>query len=41
MLFDQRGIIIDEFVNKNILLEDLEKDVYQKEEPEYEETIAE
>ena len=40
-LFNKRGIIIDAFMNKNILTGDLEKDVYQKEEPEYEESIAE
>ena len=40
-LFNKRSDIIDAFVNKNILPGDLEKDVYQKEEPEYEESIAE
>ena len=40
-LFDKRGDIIDAIVNENILPVDLEEDVYQKEEPEYEETIAE
>ena len=40
-LFDKRGDIIDAFVNKNILPGDLEKDAYQKEEPKYEESIAE
>ena len=40
-LHDKRGIIIDVFINKNILPGDLEKDVYQDEKPEYEEIIAE
>ena len=40
-LFDKRGIIIDAFINKNILPGDLEKDTCQEEEPEYEESIAE
>ena len=40
-LFDKRGDIIDAFVNKNILLGDLEEDLYQEEKPEYEESIAE
>ena len=39
-MFDKRGDIIDVFVNKNILPGDLEEDVYQKEEPEYEESIT-
>ena len=40
-LYDKRGDIIDIFVNKNILPGDLEEDVYRKEEPEYEESLAE
>ena len=40
-LFDKSGVIIDEFMNKNILPGDLEKDVHQKEEPEHELSIAE
>ena len=40
-LFDKRGIIIDAFENKSILSGDLEEDFYQKEEPEYQESIAE
>ena len=40
-LFDKRGNIIDAFVNKEILSGDLEKDVHRKEEPKYEESIAE
>ena len=40
-LFDKRGDIIDAFVNREILSGDLEEDVYQKEEPEYEESISE
>ena len=40
-LHDKRNIIIDAFMDKNILPGDLEEDVYQDEEPKYEEIIAE
>ena len=40
-LYDKINIIIDAFINKDIMPEDLEKDVNQEEEPEYEENIAE
>ena len=40
-LFDKRGDIIDAFVNGEILTGNLEEDLYQKEKPEHEESIAE
>ena len=40
-LFDERYDIIDAFIERNILPEDLEKDVYQEEESKYEKSIVE
>ena len=40
-LFNIRGNIINAFINKDILTGNLEEDVSQKEEPEYQESIAE
>ena len=40
-LFDKRGDIIDAFADRKFLSGDLEKNVYQEEEPKYEESIAE
>ena len=40
-LFDKRSDIIDAFADRKFLSGDLEKNVYQEEEPKYEESIAE
>ena len=40
-LYDKRDTIINAFINKNIYPGDLEEDVYQDKETEYEESIAE
>ena len=40
-LHDTRGIIIDAFIKRNILLGNIEEDVYQDIKPGYEESIAE
>ena len=40
-LYDKRYIIIDVFTAKNILPENLEKDIYWEEEPNFEESIGE
>ena len=41
MLYDNGTTMINAFVTKDILPEDVEEDVYQDEEPKYEESIAE
>ena len=40
-MYDKRTEMIDAFINKNIYSEDLENDVYQDEEPKFDESIAE
>ena len=40
-LYGKRYIIIDAFTAKNILPENLEKDIYWEEEPKFEESIGE
>ena len=41
MLYDNGTTMINAFITKDILPEDVEEDVYQDEEPKYEESIAE
>ena len=40
MLYDNRTTMINAFVTRDIIFEDVEEDVYQDEEPKYEETTA-
>ena len=40
-MYDKRNIMIDAFIDKNILSGNLEEDAYQEEKPEYEGSIAE